>query len=105
MDKPKIFVFINGGQPEWYPVSALAEDGHFLAGHLCSHEGYVKHDMGFTSDWKHEHYNKHYPDGWELVYVPPDRVKARDHEGLEAAYAKHLELGEKEKAEKEANGG
>jgi len=25
--------------------------------------------MGITSDWHHEEYKKHYPDGFELVWV------------------------------------
>ena len=48
---------------------ALAEDGTGLASHLSSNEGFSKHDMGLTSDWKHEHYQKVYPNGFELVWV------------------------------------
>lgn len=90
MAKPKIFVFINGGIPGLLHVTALTEDGHFIAGHGCSHEHFIYHDMGFTSDWKHDRYNEHYPDGWELVYVPREVALARTHKGLEEAYKKHL---------------
>ncbi len=48
---------------------ALAEDGTGLASHLSSHKGYSKHDMGLTSDWKHDTYAKHYPDDYELEWV------------------------------------
>ena len=49
---------------------ALCEDGTNLASHLCSDEYYVPHDMGMgDSIWKHETYDKHYPDGYELVWV------------------------------------
>lgn len=46
---------------------AMAEDGHVLCSHLSSSRGYLRHDMGLTSDWKHKHYKDHYPDGYELV--------------------------------------
>lgn len=66
-EKSKIYIFVNEiNSIGVFPV-ALAEDGTCLAGHCCSNEGFIKHDMGITSDWKHEHYKKHYPDGYELV--------------------------------------
>ncbi len=52
--KPKIFVFCNGCSDGWHNFLALSEDGKGLAGHVCSHHGWAQHDMGFTSDWKHE---------------------------------------------------
>lgn len=48
---------------------ALAEDGTDLAYHVSSNVSWCKHDMGITSDWHHEEYKKHYPDGFELVWV------------------------------------
>lgn len=50
-------------------VAALAEDGTYLASHYCSDEGFIAHDMGLTSNWKHDAYRRHYPDGYELVYL------------------------------------
>jgi len=88
-DKPKIYVFINGGSPGWYHATALSEDGDFLADHICSSEGFVPHDMGLTSDWKREHYAKQYPDGYELIFVPHNESK--NDLGIKAAYIKHLE--------------
>jgi hypothetical protein len=90
MAKPKIFVFINGGRgTEFVNGCALSEDGHFLAGHLSSSEGWFMHDMGLHSDWKHDAYKAHYPDGYELVHVAEN---IREHEGIKAAYEKHLQL-------------
>lgn len=89
MSLPKIFIFNNGGSPGWYSAQALSEDGYFLAGHICSEDGWIDHDMGITSDWKHDVYNKHYPGGWELVRVTGN---IKEHEGLKAAYENHLKL-------------
>jgi hypothetical protein len=63
-------------------VMAIAEDGHCLAGHLSSSLGWAQHDIGITSDWKHENYAEHYPDGYELVWLD----SPRGHEGLMEAY-------------------
>ena len=68
-DKPKIFAFCNGGSPGWYRCDALSEDGVFLAGHICSDPGWGLHDLGVTSEWKHETYRKYYPDGFEVIGV------------------------------------
>lgn len=52
---PEIFVFVNGdfAGPAF---AALSQDGEFLAGHACSSIGWGWHDMGFSSDWKHDAY-------------------------------------------------
>lgn len=88
---PKIFVFCNGVGPLGHIGVALAEDGTHLAGHASSNEDWLKHDMGVTGTWKHDKYAEHYPDGYEVVYVPNDEVKAGSHAGLEAAYKLHVE--------------
>lgn len=62
---------------------AVAEDGHILASHYCSHKAYVAHDMGITSNWKHDAYNEHYPDGWELEWIESE--DAPNHIGLNEA--------------------
>ena len=87
---PEIYVFVNGGEPGWYSVQALTEDGEFIAGHICSHPGYGPHDMGFSSDWKHEAYRERYPQGFRLVWIDDVRGDAR----LSAAHAKHMAAGE-----------
>ena len=48
--------------------------------------------MGLTSDWKHEGYDAHYPNGYELVWVEDPK----NHEGLEQAYQLNQELTAKE---------
>ena len=60
---------------------ALTEDGVGLASHLSSNREWAQHDMGLTSDWKHDHYAEHCPDGYELEWV--DDVE--NHPGLQAA--------------------
>lgn len=67
-EKTKIYAFINGGSPVGYNVVAISKDGG-LAGHLSSSEGWAKHDIGVESTWKHEIYNKKYPEGWEIEWV------------------------------------
>ncbi len=70
MIKKKIYCFNNGGSPGFMYAVAIAEDGNVLAEHCCSCEGYMRHDLGVDSDWKHENYNKHYGVGnWEAVWV------------------------------------
>lgn len=61
---------------------ALAEDGKCLASHLSSDKWFSQHDLGLTSDWKHDKYNAHYPDGFELEWVDDPDV----HEGWKKAF-------------------
>src|SRR5690606_19654469 len=81
--------FVNGGGWDWWNVSALSQDGEFLAGHACSHPSFGPRDMGCLDacDWKHEFYRERYPDGYEVVWVED----ARTDENVKAAYAKHVE--------------
>lgn len=70
--KPKIFAFINGGSPGWYSGAAIAEDGTVLpASHVSSSPGWARHDMGANgqSEWKHDVYAAHYPDGFQVEWV------------------------------------
>ncbi|HSH44423.1 MAG TPA: hypothetical protein VK966_01070 [Longimicrobiales bacterium] len=85
--KPKIFAFVNGGGGPGQDVLcvALAEDGTHLASHVCSSPAYGPHDMGADgrSDWKHERYAEHYPDGYEVEWVSDPGA----HEGARTAIA------------------
>lgn len=66
----KIYCFNNGGSYGWMSAIAIAEDGNVVAVHTCSNESFMRHDLGLTSDWKHENYNEHYGEGnWELEWV------------------------------------
>ena len=94
--KHKIFCFSNGGSPGFLSAVALADDGNVLAGHCCSHEVYMKHDLGITSDWKHDQYDKHFGAGnWELEWVGD----TAGHEGFRAALALNQAQGEQEAGE------
>lgn len=76
--KKKIYCFNNGGSNGCLLAMAMAEDGHCLAQHICSNEGYMSHDLGITSNWKHENYNNHFGEGnWELIWIssPKDSVE------------------------------
>lgn len=87
MEKPIIFVFCNACAKQWHSIVALAEDGTGLAGHLCSDHAYIGHDMGFTSAWKHDLYDKHYPGGWQLTYVDAEDIEV--HARLREAVARN----------------
>lgn len=92
--KKKIYGFVNGGSGDWWTVTALCEDGIFLASHICSSAAWGPHDIGVTSDWKHETYKKHCPEGFEVIWVVGN---PKDSPEVMAAYAKHLEKGEAQK--------
>lgn len=83
--KHKIYCFNNGGSPGFMSAVALADDGHCIAGHCCSHEGFMRHDLGMDrSTRKHKDYNKHFGEGnWELEWV----AAVDSHEGCKAALA------------------
>lgn len=79
----KIFIFINGGKgSDWVQGMAMCEDGTVVAQHVSSTDYWFAHDMGLTSDWKHDLYAAHCPDGFELVHVEDPR----QHPELLAAY-------------------
>ncbi len=69
---------------------ALSEDGLILAEHLSSSEAFARHDLGLTSDWKHDRYREYAPDGYELEWVA-DR---KTHAGWIAAFALNKQRGE-----------
>ena len=92
MDKPKIYCFIKGGSSGWLNVVGIAEDGHVLSGHTSSTREFAIHDIGITSDWKHEEYQEHYPDGYELEWIEYDDVP--NHKGLNDAIEKNKKLEE-----------
>ncbi len=82
-DPPVTYGFNNGGSPGWYSGVLIAEDGTCLGGHVCSHEGYMPHDLGVLDGARpdrHETFLKHYPDGYRMEFVGFDDVK--DHPKL-----------------------
>lgn len=77
-DLPVIFGFNNGGSSGWFSAQLIAEDGTGLGGHICSHEGYMRHDLGIlegTRADRHETFRKHYPDGYRMAFVSHDEVE------------------------------
>lgn len=84
---PVVYGFNNGGRPGWYYAVLLAEDGTCLGGHCCSHEGYMKHDLGIlvgTRPDRHENdIQPHYPDGYRMEFVSSEFIT--EHEGLQKA--------------------
>lgn len=96
---PVIYGFNNGGAPDFLSAVLLAEDGTGLGGHCCSSEGYMRHDLGIldgTRPDRHEGFQKHYPDGYRMDFIPLDVVTAGTHDGLEAAYKLHQEKAEEQ---------
>lgn len=84
---PVIYGFNNGGSTGWFTGMILAEDGTYLGGHVCSHEGYMEHDLGVLEGSRpdrHEDFKKHYPGGYRMEFVSASNVKK--HEGLMKAY-------------------
>ena len=83
----KIYCFSNtysGGDGIAY---AMAEDGTVLGSHWCSHEYFVPRDLGIEEGSRpdrHETYKKHYPDGYEMEFVPASEVSS--HPGLKKAF-------------------
>ena len=73
MIKPKIYAFSACGGGDGSAV-ALAEDGTCVGAHWCSNEGWIPHDLGVTSDWHHEDYEAHYPQGFEVIFVAHDDI-------------------------------
>jgi hypothetical protein len=99
---PVIFGFNNGGSPGWMSAQLLAEDGTELGGHLCSHEGYMRADLGILEgtrpDRHKDQFQPHYPDGYRMAFVPTDELKTC--EGFLKAVAAHkIKYAETPKAE------
>lgn len=95
----KIYAFSNvvgGGDGIAY---AMGDDGTVLGSHWCSNEGYVPHDLGVREGSRpdrHENYRKHFPDGYEMEFVPAAEVKT--HPGLVEAFRLNQLQADAEKA-------
>lgn len=48
---------------------AVTKDGECIASHWSSNPDWSKHDMGLTSEWKHDAYLKACPNGYSLVWL------------------------------------
>jgi hypothetical protein len=70
--KAIIYCFIDGKRSNNLLVSAFyIKDKKILkiAGHISNNVIYAKHDIGITSNWKHEIYEKLFPNGYELQWI------------------------------------
>ena len=91
---PVIYGFSNGGSAGWLAADLIAEDGTYLGGHICSHEGYMPSDLGVlegTGKDKHEDFKKHYPNGYRMEFVGLEQIRAKTNVGFEAALVKAIE--------------
>lgn len=96
---PKIFVYcLQSDAWMGFIGYALAEDGHCLSSHVSSSVAWSYQDM-IGSGWKVNDYLKHYPEGYELVWLAndPDREDFK-HPDFEAAFAKNQALKRAEEA-------
>ena len=87
-DLPFIIGFNNGGSPGWYTGQLISEDGFPLGNHICSHEGYMKHDLGILEGARpdrHEEFKKFYPNGYKMDFVGLEEAKNKTHLILEKA--------------------
>jgi hypothetical protein len=79
---PAIYLFSNSRDGDG-TAYAMAEDGHVLGVHWCSHWGYMRHDLHDRADRK-EACKQHYPGGYRLVVLtepgslPPVEVIERN---------------------------
>ena len=83
---PFIYGFCNGGKFGLLEGVLVSQDGHILGGHTCSSEAYMPHDLGivaFARPDRHEEFQKHYPDGYRMEFVP--HAAAKDRADLKAA--------------------
>lgn len=93
MTQHTIYCFNNGGPEGFMQAVAIGDDGQCVAQHLCSGEWYMAHDLGITSDWKHEYYDETYGKGnWVLEWVPTDTLGT--HVGLQEAFRLNKLAGE-----------
>lgn len=93
---PVIYGFNNGGGRIFLSAVLIAEDGTWLGGHACSAECYMPHDLGIlegTRPDRHEDFQKHYPDGYRMTFVPYNEVKGCEGlmQALDRAAAKKAE--------------
>ena len=103
-DLPVIYGFNNGGSNNWYTGVLMAEDGKCLGSHICTHEGYMRHDLGILEGSRldrHDTFREHYPDGYKMDFVPACDVK--EHFGLMQAYELNQINGAKENERMEAD--
>lgn len=81
----KIYIYGKRVSSKDLIFRAIAEDGTCLASHLQTTVKLGKYEMGISSQYKHEFYEGHYPDGYELEFVD----NPINHDGLQNALNKN----------------
>jgi hypothetical protein len=86
-DAPAIYLFSNARDGDGLAYS-MAEDGTVLGTHLCSHWGYMRHDLHDRKD-RREACEAHYPEGYRIVVLvepgslpPPEVLERNRQQGL-----------------------
>lgn len=95
---PVIIGFNNGGRAGWMHAQLVYPDGRGGGSHFCSHEGYMRGDLGILNGYRedrHEAHQKIYPDGYRMDFVPSEKID--DHEELQKRIKLAYELIEEEK--------
>lgn len=85
-DLPIIYGYNDGGHGPFLSARLIAQDGERLGGHGCSHEGFMRGDLGIDAGSRpdrHEEFRKHYPGGYRMEFVGLSQVS--EHEGLRRA--------------------
>ncbi len=90
---PTIYGFNNGGSIGFMEAMAIAEDGTCLGSHLCSDECFMCGDLGIYAGLRKDRhegsYQKHYPDGYKMDFVPCEEIEG--HAALNKAFTLNKE--------------
>lgn len=92
-DLPIIYGFNNGGSAGMFVGVLIAANGKALGSHMCSHEGYMPHDLGILEGARpdrHDTFRAHYPDGYRMEFLSYEQ--ARSHLGLKSALLKNAAI-------------
>ena len=63
---------------------AITEDGRIVGRHVCSHSGFISHDLGVISTCHHDDYKTACPDGFTVERVPDNATKITAPEFFQA---------------------
>lgn len=89
-DQPIIYIVVAGVRPDTLELGlcAMSEDGDILAGRVVRPELEAQALEAMKLPECVEKYQQAYPLGYELEYIPRDRIEG--HAGFQAAQAKFL---------------
>lgn len=92
---PTIYGFNNGGSGSYRSGCILAEDGICLGSHMCSHQGYMVHDLGVIEGSRpdrHIDFQAHYPNGYKMDFVSKTDIDS--HSSFQIVLQRALALSE-----------